>query len=276
MNSQASVQLQPQVDLGLEESGIDSEGFVYKNPKHMWAREIEAKLSDPVEAQTSNSKIIGDINNWYHGALKYWEKTNADIEGVLGGFGFTHDIDIADSAKLITRLKDDHQVELDSVLECGAGIGRISHALLTKVYERTDIVEPAANLMGKAKETLEGNPKMGNFYQQGMQEFTFEKSYDTIWIQWVIGHLTDNDLISFLVKCKQNLKPNGVVVVKDNACGKHAFWLDKADFSVARSVKYYEALFNHAGFELLMTEHFSEFPPTMLPIYKFVIRPKRE
>lgn len=66
-----------QIDLGLEESGIDSEGFVYKNPKHMWAREIEAQLSDTSTVQVSNSKIIGDINSWYGGALKYWEVDTA-------------------------------------------------------------------------------------------------------------------------------------------------------------------------------------------------------
>lgn len=62
-----------QIDLGLEESGIDSEGFIYKNAKHMWAREIEAQVSDVSSAQLLNSKIIGDINSWYSGALKYWE-----------------------------------------------------------------------------------------------------------------------------------------------------------------------------------------------------------
>lgn len=129
--------------------------------------------------------------------------------------------------------------------------------------------------MSKARETLANNPKMGSFYQQGMQEFSFERKYDTIWIQWVIGHLTDNDLIAFLSKCKKNLNENGVIVIKDNACDKHGFWLDKADYSVARSVKYYVALFDHAGYEVVLAERFSDFPPTMLPIYKLVIRPKQ-
>lgn len=129
--------------------------------------------------------------------------------------------------------------------------------------------------MSKARENLAGNPKLGSFYQQGMQQFSFERKYDVIWIQWVIGHLTDNDFISFLLKCKENLKANGVIVIKDNACDKHGFWLDKADYSVARSVNYYDALFQHAGFEAILTQKFTDFPPTMLPIFKFVIRPKQ-
>lgn len=33
----------------------------------------------------------------------------------------------------------------------------------------------------------------------------FEFDYDCIWIQWVIGHLIDKDLVNFLKKCKENL-----------------------------------------------------------------------
>jgi 2-polyprenyl-3-methyl-5-hydroxy-6-metoxy-1,4-benzoquinol methylase len=41
----------------------------------------------------------------------------------------------------------------------------------------------------------------------GMEELKFEHTYDLVWIQWVIGHLIDEDLISFLKKCKDNLNP---------------------------------------------------------------------
>ena len=41
----------------------------------------------------------------------------------------------------------------------------------------------------------------------GMEELDFEFKYDCVWIQWVIGHLTDEDLVNFLKKCKVNLNP---------------------------------------------------------------------
>ena len=28
-------------------------------------------------------------------------------------------------------------------------------------------------------------------------------TYDVVWVQWVIGHLTDADLVAFLRRCKQ-------------------------------------------------------------------------
>ena len=201
---------------------------------------------------------------------------------MLGGYGFTHDLDIKDSAKLIERLRDQFHVQLGSVLgkkcllitECGAGIGRIAHSLLTKYYKRTDLLEPAANLMAKAKESLKDNPNIGEFHQKGMEEFEFAQKYDTIWIQWVIGYLTDNDLLAFLHKCKDNLNTNGVVVIKDNACEHYGFILDKSDCSIARNVNYYNTIFNHAGYDVLLTERFKEFPEDAMPIMKFVIRPR--
>lgn len=41
------------------------------------------------------------------------------------------------------------------------------------------------------------------FFKKGLQKFTPETNvYDVIWVQWVLGHLTDEDLVSFLKRCK--------------------------------------------------------------------------
>lgn len=64
---------------------------------------------------------------------------------------------------------------------------------------------------------------MGHFYCNGLQDFEFEEKYDVIWIQWVIGHLHDDDLLIFLNKCKQALAPNGLLCIKDNVCYYYLF-----------------------------------------------------
>ena len=91
--------------------------------------------------------------------------------------------------------------------DCGAGVGRITKALFAQIFKRSDLLEPAKNLIDQAKIDLEGVPGIGDYYRSGMQEFTFDKKYDMIWIQWVIGHLTDKDLLTFLAKCKEKLTP---------------------------------------------------------------------
>lgn len=102
---------------------------------------------------------------------------------------------------------------------------------------------------------MKGNEKVGHFYQQGMEELKFEHKYDLIWIQWVIGHLIDEDLISFLGKCKENLNPSGVILVKDNVSSK-MFIVDKGDCSLVRNVEYYRKVFEKADLDILYEDTF--------------------
>jgi protein N-terminal methyltransferase len=120
-----------------------------------------------------------------------------------------------------------------TIKDCGAGIGRITKNLLVNLFENVDILEQCPSFVEKAKTELSSSPKVKNFYCSGMQEFSFERKYDLIWIQWVIGHLTDSDFVSFFAKCKEALTPNGMVVLKDNNCSK-GFIVDKVDSSVTR------------------------------------------
>lgn len=50
----------------------------------------------------------------------------------------------------------------------------------------------------------------------------------------MIGHLSDDDLVAFLERCRKGLKPGGWMVVKENVIMKGNFWIDKEDSSVVR------------------------------------------
>lgn len=41
-------------------------------------------------------------------------------------------------------------------------------------------------------------------YFKGLHKFmpTENQKYDVIWIQWVLGYITDSDLVEFLKKCR--------------------------------------------------------------------------
>ena len=43
-------------------------------------------------------------DEWYSKAVQYWDKQEASVEGVLGGFGFVSEPDIADSLSLLLRV----------------------------------------------------------------------------------------------------------------------------------------------------------------------------
>ena len=77
--------------------------------------------------------------------------------------------------------------------------------------------------------------KIGRFICKGLQEFTpEEKKYDLIWCQWVLSHLTDDDLIQFLKRCKIGLKSNkSIIGIKENI-NAIGYCFDKNDSSVTR------------------------------------------
>ncbi len=54
------------------------------------------------------------------------------------------------------------------------------------------MVEQCTNFVEEAKKEEWTVGKVDRFINLGLQEFTpEEKRYDMIWVQWVMGHLTD-------------------------------------------------------------------------------------
>lgn len=46
------------------------------------------------------------------------------------------------------------------------------------------------------------NSRIGQKYVESLHEFEpRERHYDLIWIQWVTGHLTDEDFVNFFRRC---------------------------------------------------------------------------
>ena len=142
----------------------------------------------------------------------------------MGGFPEIDDPDIAHSAeilqiylgaRIITNERAIGNLYIYLAIDCGAGIGRIAQRLLFPNFQNIDILEQCEKFVEKAKTLLtEKNFAkyklliyiyIYSFYCKGLQEFEFEHSYSCIWIQWVLSHLTDDDALQFLNKCKKNL-----------------------------------------------------------------------
>lgn len=145
-------------------------------------------------------------DEFYTKAQHYWSTIPPTLDGVLGGFGCISQTDIHGSRQLLKQLFQSKSPPGRSyALDCGAGIGRISKFLLTDIFSQVDLVEQNADFLERAKNYLGAKslPKIGKFYPIGLQNFIPEKEkYDVIWIQWVLGHLVDEDLVSFLKLCQ--------------------------------------------------------------------------
>ncbi|CAJ0759844.1 3440_t:CDS:2 [Entrophospora sp. SA101] len=204
---------------------------------------------------------------WYTDALDYWSSTPATINGMLGGFGVVSQLETNSSIEFIKEfiegrkgarnvIKVPPYITKSYALDCGAGIGRVTKHFLLKVFEKVDLVEYTPKFIKQAESQYLLNEKksgkIGKFICKGLQEFTPEtKKYDMIWCQWVLSHLTDEDLIQFFKRCKIGLKNNnGIIGIKENI-NAIGYCLDKDDSSVTRSDKIFKEIFEKSGLKLI-------------------------
>lgn len=99
--------------------------------EEMWKVELEKQEpSKPVFNK------VGDRQTWFKKGNDYWTSAEASNNGVLGGFGILSEPDIKYSLGfLIEMFKTYPLIPRNTVLDCGAGIGRITKELLTKIFK---------------------------------------------------------------------------------------------------------------------------------------------
>ncbi|XP_059440274.1 alpha N-terminal protein methyltransferase 1 [Corylus avellana] len=232
---------------GMEVGGSDSNGREFKNAEEMWRDQV----GDPSKK-----------TEWYNQGVGYWEVCTASVDGVLGGYGHMNEADIRGSEAFLNTLlserfpnagTDSHLVALD----CGSGIGRVTKNLLIRYFNEVDLLEPVSHFLETAREnlapenhTFSDMHKATNFFCMPLQEFTPNAGrYDVIWVQWCIGHLTDDDFVTFFKRAKAGLKPGGFIVLKENIA-RTGFVLDNEDRSITRSDLYYKELFSQCGLHI--------------------------
>ncbi|XP_068905223.1 N-terminal Xaa-Pro-Lys N-methyltransferase 1-B [Tenebrio molitor] len=226
---------------------------------------------------SNNTTSVENEEKFYTDAIHYWSSIPATIDGMLGGFGFISQTDIRDSKLLLKQLFNSKAPPgKDHALDCGAGIGRITKYLLTDFFHKVDLVEQNPNFLNQAKQYLgpKLQDKIGNYYSSGLQCFEPEESkYDVIWSQWVLGHLTDSDLVEFLKSCQNGLKPNGVIIIKENVSSSDVD-KDEQDSSVTRPLDLYHRIFTKAGLDCYRQVKQRNFPKGLYTVYMFILKPQ--
>lgn len=85
------------------------------------------------------------------------------------------------------------------------------------------------------------------------------------------GHLTDQHLAEFLRRCKRGLRPNGIIVIKDNMAQEGVI-LDDVDSSVCRDLEVVRRIVRSAGLSLLAEERQENLPDEIYHVYSFALR----
>lgn len=140
--------------------------------------------------------------------------------------------------------------------------------------------------------------RVGNFYCTSLHEFNPQDpdlKYDLIWVQWVTGHLTDQDFVQFLKRCKSILnQPHGLIIIKvtliqclfsnpikfksfnfflqDNHTSCDESDADTLDSSVTRPYWLFLEIFKKAGLELVSERRQYKFPKGLYPVKLFALK----
>ena len=153
--------------------------------------------------------------NWYKKREEYWASVEPNLTSVLGNENIQLP-DVKCSCELLNGLILSKQLNPKSCLDCAAGIGRVTEYVLSNFFNEIDLFEKDKVFLEKCKKKFAGNDKIKNIYESSLEKFKFEKKYDLIWIQWCLENLEDEDLLPFLKKCYENIKDDGIIIVKEN------------------------------------------------------------
>jgi protein N-terminal methyltransferase len=201
---------------------------------------------------------------------------------MLGGFNNTRlpRVDILGSQTFLTHPTIKRRLTASNyahAVDCGAGIGRVTKNLLTKLFAMTDLVDPIESFNKDVQEGEYLRPereagKIGRVFSMGLQEFVPEKGrYSVIWNQWCLGHLTDQDLVEYFKRCKEGIAvAGGVIVVKENLTSGVDNY-DTLDSSFTRTEKSLRGIFARAGLRILHCAEQHGLPEGLFTVKMFAL-----
>lgn len=144
------------------------------------------------------------------------------------------------------------------------------------MFESVDMVDVTEEFINQSSAYLgdELNKRVEHKFCCGLQDLVPECGrYDIIWIQWVSGHLTDNDLIEFLKRCRSGLTSNGrgCIVVKENMSSTNDRDFDEVDHSWTRARTVLVDIFEKAGLKIINEQVQKNFPKGMYQVRMFAL-----
>lgn len=246
--------------------------------------DILAKSSEKTSLSAVDTEEEDDVERidyendgeFYEKAQKYWKSVDPNVNGMLGGFSQISPKELQSSKQFLDEIyRTKPCPERKTVLDCGAGIGRVTKGLLIPYcFETVDMVEQDEHFCTSAPEYIGATERLGKVYNSGLQDFEFQpQKYDVIWCQWVLGHLKDNDLVDFLKRAQTGLKKHGVIVIKENFTSNDEIEVDEMDSSVTRPLKYAKELITRAGLRVFKAKKQTAMPNGLYPIHMLAMRP---
>lgn len=218
---------------------------------------------------------------WYRGCSTWYsENTEPTIDGMLGGLSYIHPEESAWSVRTLKDLASRGIIKTSTALDCGGGIGRVSTYVLKPTVDTVDMVEACQSFVDASRKNF-AKAAIRNRFCCRLEDIEMLSRqldgcvYDIVFLQWVIGHLTDGDLLAFLHYAKKLLvRDTGVLILKENiVIDDGPFFFDTSDMNVIRTRSMLLSLFEMAKYEVCQELSQSSWPTNLYPIRFYVLRP---
>lgn len=126
------------------------------------------------------------LQGWHKRNVNFWKTQSTNVKGATGG-GITR-VDLAFTREVVQVVADRVGRRFSRVLDCGAGIGRVSESVLRHHSAHIDLVEFVKKHLVQARESLRAKEKGDctfSFHTSSIQKFEIKlKCYDLVWCQW--------------------------------------------------------------------------------------------
>ncbi|KAL0227272.1 hypothetical protein P9112_014596 [Eukaryota sp. TZLM1-RC] len=236
--------------------------------------EVSRAIWDQFQDQaTSNG------STWTKQTTDYWNEASTDADGMLGGFGNLSGIDIAHSLSFLRRHPPTMGLNsVNSVIDVGSGIGRITKSVLLPVFRNAKIslLEPSLRFLEHSKTLLSSVPeRIADRFCLGFQSVSQIGSliYDVYFLEWVLLYLNDDEVVESLEFCQSHLSKGGCIVIKENVTFDGGLSFDEDDNSVTRPCSYFEELFTAAGLSVVARESVPNWPKELFEVICWKLEP---
>jgi protein N-terminal methyltransferase len=214
-------------------------------------------------------------DKYYGTSTKFWGEQEASHRGMLLGHMETHQPDMEFSRKVLERYIREEGLNPGSCADVGCGVGRVSKWLLSDFFKNITLIEPIRKFLAKAEVDVAASGATVRAINVAAQDWQVDDDYDLIWIQWSTQFLTDDSFVSLLKQCSQHLKPNGIVVVKDNMVisekRSDAVW-NPNEHTISRTVPHARELIRQTGLKIDFDEAQADWFDNFIPLYLFVLK----
>lgn len=236
--------------------GIDDQGHFYSS------------LAELHRVQEENRTI------WYAANSQWWESGyggTTDDEAMIGDCDGESDalIGLIFLDKVLIKRP---LTKINTALDCGAGVGRITKFILSKRCTGIiTLLESNAHWSERSRAYL-GRKRAANcHFINGsildINNLVPSNSIDLIWFQWCLQYLTDADVIQALSAAKNCLTRHGLIIVKENKPTVQTTGSSRLDrfqmdtptgtdgrYDITRPNAHHEYLFAAAGLAILEWE----------------------